>query len=141
MNLLLVLASASLLGAEATPPPVVTADQAPTYEIAGGRGSAQLFFNAPNGSTKVALSVLRLGAGAAVPPHVHPESDELLYVETGTVEMIIGKQSQRATAGDAIFIPMGVEHSATVLVGPLVAVQLYAVPGPEQRFTQGKRLP
>ena len=46
-----------------------------------------------------------------------------------------------ANAGDAIHIPANTPHSARGVghVEALRAVQVYAGPGPEQRFTQGKK--
>ena len=142
MTLLFAVGAVALTSpAHASPRVVVTAAQAPTFAIAGGKGTAQLFVNATTGAHEAALTVLRLEAGAAVPPHVHDGSAELLYIERGEVEMTIGGQTHRAGPGDAVYIPPRVEHSARVTGGPLVAVQVYAAPGPEQRFTAGPRVP
>jgi mannose-6-phosphate isomerase-like protein (cupin superfamily) len=72
---------------------------------------------------------------------VHAESSELLYLKTGKVRMRIAGATMEASAGDVVYIPRGVEHSASVDGEATVeAVQIYVGPGPEQRFTQGERL-
>ena len=118
---------------------VVSSDAAPTHEIANGLGLAQLFINETTGAPDVAVSVLTLAPGAAVPEHAHETSSETLFVETGRVEMVIDGVAFAAGAGDAIHIPAGALHSAQVIGGAesLRAVQVYVGPGPEQRFTAG----
>jgi len=50
--------------------------------------------------------------GAAVPKHRHP-GDELVYVLSGTLEYKIeGQPIQILRAGEVLFIPRGVVHSA-----------------------------
>lgn len=136
MNALLAVLAAVTLGAE-PPGPVVRAADAPRYPIAGGKGAATLFWNAGNGSPAVALSTLELKPGAVVPEHVHETSGEWLSVTRGVVELTTGGKTVRVTAGDAIFIPMGQKHAARVPADAkeaVVAVQVYAPAGPEQRF-------
>jgi quercetin dioxygenase-like cupin family protein len=87
------------------------------------------------------MTLLELNKGAGVPEHVHESSAEILYVEDGAVEMTLDGQKLRVERGDAVYIPAGVKHSAQVVSeGPFRAVQVYAGPGPEQRFTQGPRV-
>ena len=122
---------------------VVASDAAPTYLIAKGKGLAKLLLNASTGAKDVAVSILTFEAGATVPEHTHDSSSETLYVESGSVDMVIGGRPVHANAGDAIYIPAGVLHSAHVL-GPVLglrAVQIYVAAGPEQRFAKGKLLP
>ena len=120
-------------------PVVVERGSAPIHAIGGGKGQAKLFFNATNGSERTALSVLTLDYGAKVPLHNHPESDELIYVLSGVMDMTVGGKAYTVRAGDALRIPAGVEHSAAVASKDeaVRAVQVYATPGPEQRFRKG----
>jgi putative monooxygenase len=131
------------LAADPAPQAVMKGQDAPTYAIAGGKGSAQLLLNASTGSKEAALSVLVLAPGVEVPAHRHEGAAEMLYVEEGAVEMTIGGVKHTAVAGDAIYVPPGVEHSArvTTKLTPLRAVQVYVGPGPEQRFASGERVP
>jgi putative monooxygenase len=100
----------------------------------------KLLLGAAEGAN-AAVSHLTLAPGAEVPAHVHEGSSELLYIESGTVEMSIGGKSFSARAGDAVFIPAGLQHSARVTsrFESVRAVQIYVGPGPEQRFTRGEK--
>ena len=119
-------------------PYVVKASEAPIHSLAGGKVLAQLFLNESNHSNLGALSVLTLQPGAAVPVHDHSHSAEILYILEGTMEMVIEGQTVSASAGDAVHIPVTVQHSAKVASDvPVKAVQIYVAPGPEQRFAKG----
>jgi putative monooxygenase len=119
----------------------VSTKEAPRHVIANGKGSATLLLNASTGATAASMTLLELGKGAGVPEHIHESSAEILYVEDGAVEMTVSGQKLRAEKGDAVYIPAGAKHSALVVSeGPFRAVQVYAGPGPEQRFTQGPRV-
>jgi len=119
----------------------VSAREAPRHLIANGKGSATLLLNASTGATAASMTLLELGKGATVPEHVHETSAEILYIEEGAVEMTLNGQKMRAERGDALYIPAGAKHSAQVVSeGPMRAVQVYAGPGPEQRFAQGPRM-
>jgi putative monooxygenase len=118
----------------------VATKEAPRHLIANGKGSATLLLNASTGATAASLTLLELGKGASVPEHVHETSAEILYIEDGAAEMTVDGQTLRVEKGDAVYIPAGAKHSAQVVSErPLKAVQVYAGPGPEQRFTQGPR--
>jgi quercetin dioxygenase-like cupin family protein len=119
----------------------VSTKEAPRHLIANGKGSATLLLNASTGATAASMTLLELNKGAGVPEHVHESSAEILYVEDGAVEMTLDGQKLRVERGDAVYIPAGVKHSAQVVSeGPFRAVQVYAGPGPEQRFMQGPRV-
>jgi len=122
---------------------VVKHSEAPAHLIAGGKATARLYLNATTGSSEAALTHLTLNPGAAVPPHKHPESAEIIYIQQGTMEMVIAGKTMTASAGDAVYIPANTEHSARVVGAKesVIAVQIYAGPGPEQRFTKGKKVP
>lgn len=119
----------------------VSTKEAPRHVIANGKGSATLLLNASTGATAASMTLLELGKGAGVPEHIHESSAEILYVEDGAAEMTVSGQKLRVEKGDAVYIPAGAKHSAQVVSeGPFRAVQVYAGPGPEQRFTQGPRV-
>lgn len=52
-----------------------------------------------------------LEPGHTFPGHTHP-GEEIIYVIEGTWEYEIGGTSVRAEAGDVLFVPAGVVHSA-----------------------------
>jgi putative monooxygenase len=119
---------------------VVSTKEAPKHLLPNGNGSATLLLNASTGASAASMTLLELAKGASAPEHSHDTSAELLYVEDGAVEMVVDGQKMRAEKGDAIYIPAGAKHSVKVVSdGPFRAVQVYAGPGPEQRFTQGPR--
>ncbi|WP_342377138.1 cupin domain-containing protein [Myxococcus stipitatus] len=119
----------------------VTPAEAPRHLIAGGKGRATLFLNANTGATAASLTLLELQPGGEVPEHTHDTSVEILYIEDGAADMTVAGQTLRVSKGDAVYIPAGAKHSAKVVSPgvPFKAVQVYAGPGPEQRFTQGPR--
>lgn len=120
----------------------VATSEAPRYGIAQGKGSATLLLNPGTGASAASLQLLELQPGAGVPEHTHDGSVEILYIEDGEAEMTVSGQTLRVGKGDAVYIPAGAKHSAKVVSekAPLRAVQVYAGPGPELRFTQGPRL-
>lgn len=133
------------LGCSHAAPPksqyVVAGAGAPQFALGPSGSSVQLLLNPATGSRDLSMNVLSLKPGATVPPHQHPHSDEAVYIQTGSVRMMIGDEILIARAGDAVYIPAGAQHSAEVLEGEdLSAVQVYVGPGPEQRFTRGRRL-
>ena len=103
------------------------------HVIAAGLGTATLLLGPANGSSKAALDTLTFQVGATVPAHVHAESDELLYVMTGSIALAVGGTALVASAGEAVLIPAGVEHSAHCTAAATL-VQVYVGPGPEERF-------
>nr|BDT38284.1 cupin domain-containing protein [Myxococcus sp. MH1] len=119
----------------------VTATEAPRHLIANGKGRATLFLNESTGATAASLTLLELQPGGEVPEHTHESSAEILYIEDGAADMTVSGQTLRVSKGDAVYIPAGAKHSARVVSPgvPFKAVQVYAGPGPEQRFMQGPR--
>lgn len=112
-------------------PLIVRGVAAPTYPIAGGKGSATLFLDGTG--EPIAVEKLTADKGVKIPPHTHASSDELLYVISGRGMTTVGGKPIFTAAGTSLRIPAGVEHSLTV-DEPLAAVQVYAPGGPEQRF-------
>ncbi|WP_224244955.1 cupin domain-containing protein [Hyalangium gracile] len=126
--------------AAAAPRHRVPTKDAPRYVIANGKGAATLLLNASTGAKEASVTLLELNQGAAVPEHVHESSAEILYIEEGAAEMMVDGKKLRVEKGDAVYIPPGAKHSAQVVSQETFrAVQVYAGPGPEQRFTQGPR--
>ncbi|MFO0747121.1 MAG: DUF2214 family protein [Myxococcota bacterium] len=122
------------------PPLARPAASVPAYPIAAGKGAASIFYDRAGGSPDTALTLLVLEPGAAVPPHVHEASDELLYVIDGAAEMKVEAEALTLGPGDAVRIPKGRRHEAKVVGDrPLRAVQVYAPAGPEQRFVPAAR--
>src|SRR5258708_4720144 len=51
-----------------------------------------------------------LPPGSFVPPHIHPDQDEYLYMLEGKLDFMLGGSDAQATAGDLIRLGMGVPH-------------------------------
>ena len=50
-------------------------------------------------------------AGASFPMHRHP-GEEMIYVTDGVLEYVVDGKTVRAKAGEVLFVPYGVPHSA-----------------------------
>jgi mannose-6-phosphate isomerase-like protein (cupin superfamily) len=53
--------------------------------------------------------------GFASGPHLHREADEAWYLLEGELQVYVGNQMLRATAGSLILIPRGTPHNLTVV--------------------------
>ena len=90
---------------------------------------------ASTGNDVAALSLLEMAPGLEVPLHRHT-AVEVIYVLSGTgVMTYLRGPTRKVGPGDAVYIDRGAPHGLrnTGKV-PVVAVQLYAPAGPEQRF-------
>jgi len=74
----------------------------------------------------ITLGDVTINPGQSNPPHLHANSDEVIYVLSGTCEHRVGKETVILKAGDALRIPPGVPHSARALgQQPMRAVVVY----------------
>ena len=48
--------------------------------------------------------------GTFVPPHIHPDQDEYLYILEGKLDFLLGGAETQATPGDLVRLPMGMPH-------------------------------
>ncbi|KZY44465.1 cupin [Roseovarius sp. HI0049] len=48
--------------------------------------------------------------GTFVPPHIHPDQDEFVYVLSGEYTIRLGGEESKASAGDLVVMPRGVPH-------------------------------
>jgi quercetin dioxygenase-like cupin family protein len=63
-----------------------------------------------NGS-RTLMTEFRLEQGALLPKHSHPH-EQTGYLVSGRMDLTIGSETHRVSAGDSWCIPGGVEHSA-----------------------------
>jgi mannose-6-phosphate isomerase-like protein (cupin superfamily) len=119
------------------PAPVtsVELDQQPDQAWGGGAYHARLGFE--DGSAS--LEVLVASKSAPVPQHVHEHEWEILAVLSGDgtlARTVRGREDDTPiAAGTFASMAPGVPHAYRPAgTSPLVAVQLYLPPGPEQRF-------
>ena len=58
------------------------------------------------------VGYVEINAGAKNPKHLHPNSDEVLYLLEGTLDHSLDDAVYRITPGMSIHIPQGVAHDA-----------------------------
>ena len=49
--------------------------------------------------------------GTFVPPHIHPDQDEFIYLLEGVLDLRLGEGSAQARPGDLVRMPRGVPHA------------------------------
>jgi quercetin dioxygenase-like cupin family protein len=49
--------------------------------------------------------------GTFVPPHIHPDQDEFIYVLDGVVDLRLGEVATEARPGDLVRMPRGIPHA------------------------------
>jgi mannose-6-phosphate isomerase-like protein (cupin superfamily) len=121
-----------------TPAPLgvsaVRLEESPVLLNAGGKLRVQILHDAASGASFGALSLLDADADLSVPEHVHETSVEALYILSGDGAMILGEERTLVVPGRVIYVPANTNHGYEAWTEPLRALQIYAPPGPEQRF-------
>lgn len=51
-----------------------------------------------------------LPPGTFVPPHIHPDQDEFLYILEGRFDLLLDGQETMAEPGDLVKLPRGIPH-------------------------------
>ena len=74
-----------------------------------------------------------LTQGKMTPWHCHPDSDELIYVLDGDVDVNIDGNEQRVSSGGLWMAPRGVAHAFTVL-SSTARLLAFQTPGTAQSF-------
>lgn len=110
----------------------------PDLAWAGGAYHARIGFE-PDDKPAAILDLLRFSASAGVAEHDHAREWEILAVLEGDGALVhkpaSGEARVEAKAGTIVTIPAGVRHAWQPSgKAPLLALQVYAPPGPEQRF-------
>jgi quercetin dioxygenase-like cupin family protein len=119
------------LGPAATGALAIISKPSVVHTIKGG--AVRLYLDGKNAS--FAVNLMTIDAGVTVPPHKHEGSDEVIYLLSGKSRTTVSGQSTTMSTGDLLRIPAGAEHTVTTET-PIVALQVYAPGGPEQRFKQ-----
>jgi mannose-6-phosphate isomerase-like protein (cupin superfamily) len=122
------------------PGPLLRTDLRAARDLGWGGGAfhARIAFAGPD-SPRCSLGVLLLSRTAPVAEHVHPREWEQLAVLEGDGDLLArsrGRQTRvRVHAGSVVRVAPGTPHAwRPGGTAPLVAVQIYTPPGPEQRF-------
>jgi mannose-6-phosphate isomerase-like protein (cupin superfamily) len=61
------------------------------------------------------VGIAKINPGQSNPTHLHGNSDEVMYVLSGSCEQRVGDETVILKAGDALRIPAGVPHQAKTL--------------------------
>jgi mannose-6-phosphate isomerase-like protein (cupin superfamily) len=115
------------------PTRLVLAASAPDLAFMGGALHARPDFDDRAAAPSVYLG--RLSGTGAVAEHVHDKSWEVLCAVEAAGTFTLDGHAQRMGPRTCVSVPPGTKHAWQPDPGStLVAVQLYAPPGPEQRF-------
>jgi quercetin dioxygenase-like cupin family protein len=85
-----------------------------------------------DGTLAVGHAVVR--PGGEPPLHVHAREDETFYVLDGQITFQRGGQRIEASAGDAVFMPRGVQHGFAVITETASLLQVFTPGGLEEAF-------
>jgi quercetin dioxygenase-like cupin family protein len=75
---------------------------------------ATIHLSAEEAGTPFSLVEMRCPAGEQPPLHVHESDDEGFYVLEGEVELWVGSEHHRLSAGEFLLAPHGVPHTYLV---------------------------
>jgi mannose-6-phosphate isomerase-like protein (cupin superfamily) len=119
-------------GGSFPPPAKIAATRAPELSWANGAMHAHLDIEDElHGDAYFG----RLSGTASVPEHVHDTSTEIVIAIEANGTLIIDGKAQHLGNRQVVAIPPGTKHSWVPDAGTkLVAFQMYAPPGPEERF-------
>ncbi len=89
---------------------IVTPEQGVVWEMEPGRPTTFKLLSEQTGDS-IAVFEEVVPAGAGTPLHIHPASDEVIYVLAGEFTVRIGEQVTSVSAGAYVFIPRGTVHA------------------------------
>ena len=85
--------------------------------------------NVPDAAQLCCLDV-RLLPGQGHNFHNHPNQEEIIFVQSGTIEQWIGTERSELASGDVAFIPKGTVHATFVASDAEEEARLLVVLGP-----------
>ena len=62
---------------------------------------------------ELTVGISTIPPGSGLPPHSHKDSEEVIYVLSGSGEYVLGDKKVRIEPGIALLIPPGIEHKMT----------------------------
>jgi quercetin dioxygenase-like cupin family protein len=108
---------------------VTTADRAPVRSPAGSDAQITLLAQGDNAF----LGKLELPPGAAVPEH-RDATEEYIHVLSGGGVITLDGVAHTLAAGDTVYMPADATVSYVNGDAPLVAIQVFAGPGPAAKY-------
>ena len=101
------------------------------YVLEDGEGEVIRWFGdtitVKSAAPRFDVAVVTAVAGSEPPPHVHALADEALFVLEGSLTVLAGAETLRASVGAFVFLPQGVAHTYAVESG---SARLLAITGP-----------
>ena len=96
-----------------------------TLDIVGGS----------SGSKMLTVRDLTLDPGASSPYHLHPNTEESIFVVEGELEFKVGNHRFTGNAGDCVLAPRGTGHGIANMSGqPVRVITVYPHPSPEREI-------
>jgi quercetin dioxygenase-like cupin family protein len=74
---------------------------------------------------RIMLSYLELDEGCEIPMHSHPH-EQAGILRTGTMELMIGSETQLCQPGDMFIIPAHTQHAARPVGGPATLLDVFS---------------
>ena len=121
-------------------PAVVRADRGRRAPVVLRRRHAHLEGRAEETRGAFLLFEDRMEQGKMTPLHIHPDSDETMYVLEGEILMHLDGRQERVAAGGVAMAPRGVPH-AFMVVSPVARMLCLHTPGSCESFYWGASEP
>lgn len=135
--------TAAIVAQEDAPPPEIsTVDLTKTGAVVPLENATVLY--TPNGKASIHKYVtgkeaffgrLEMAAGGKVPEHRDP-TEEYIYILQGSGTLTLNDSPHEAKPGTLIYMPAGSKVSYQNGPEKLVAIQVFANPGPEAKYNQ-----
>jgi DNA-binding transcriptional MerR regulator len=85
--------------------------------------------------TKGAMCIFEFTGSGGGPRHLHQKQDEWIYVIDGELDLVVGAERLRLTAGESIFIPRKTPHLWACMSGrPAKIINVYQPAGKMEEF-------
>ena len=68
------------------------------------------FRSRENGKFQESIAIVRINAGSVVPPHIHEQEDDNLYILSGKGRIRVGSELYELIKGSQISVPAGIQH-------------------------------
>jgi quercetin dioxygenase-like cupin family protein len=90
-------------------------------------GSLRWIMNAKlDAGSPLTVGIAEINPGQSNPLHLHDNSDEVIYVLSGSCEQLVGDETVILKAGDTLRIPAGIPHQAKAIgTAPLKSLVVY----------------
>jgi quercetin dioxygenase-like cupin family protein len=82
------------------------------------------------------VALLRIPPGHKFPKHLHPSSDDVIYVLKGRATFTVGGERMELSAGELVVIPEGVPHSALNPASEDAEMLVFQSPMPKFEFLE-----